>query len=348
MNPAPNDSSFKMPDLQNVSAGDVKQQVTKSVGDLGEKVSDFTGSVTKTLDDFSSTSAADAGREFLEANTIVAKFSFVVIVLIGFLFLMRLGMIVISYIFSPSKSPYLIKGVINGSNSREITQDPRSNNTTVFLSENENGGVEMTYSVWLYLDGVSTSDQLTHIFSKGAIDTTTPFGQIDPATSKILSDDKLNTTYNAPGLYAFKNAESGNNLRIYMDSYISTSTTSDLSGQVQSIDIAGVPVNKWFNVVIRVENRMMDVYMNGVLAKRMDLGSIPRQNFYSAYVCQNGGFSGYLSDLRYFNKSLNVFEINSILNNGPNLTQASGSNPYDKNVMKDYSYLSTSWYTTNS
>jgi hypothetical protein len=260
---------------------------------------------------------------------------------------MRLGMIVISYIFSPSQSPYLIKGVISGSSAKEVVQDPRSKNTTVFLSENERTGLELTYSVWLYLDGVDTSNQLKHIFSKGAIDTATDFGKINSANGNLTSTSTSNKTYNAPGLYTFKNTEGGNNLRVYMDSFITPTTTSDLSGQVKMVDIAGVPVNKWFNTVIRVENRVMDVYLNGVLTKRLDLETIPRQNFYSVFVCQNGGFSGNLSDLRYFNKSLNVFEINSIVNAGPNLTPVTGDNPYEKKI-DNYHYLSSNWYSSNS
>jgi hypothetical protein len=348
MNPEPPSSNLKIPDLQNVSdtANNVKDTLTKSVGDLGQKFSDVRGTLTKTLDDFSSTSAADAGKEFLEANTIVAKFSFVIIVLIGFLFLMRLGMIIMSYIFSPSQSPYLIKGVISGSNSKEVIQDPRTKNTTVFLSENERTGLELTYSVWLYLDGVATDTELKHIFSKGAIDTKTGFGTIDAATKLPGSTSTLNKTYNAPGLYTFRNGEGGNNLRVYMDSFITPMTTSDLSGQVQMVDVSGVPINKWFNTTIRVENRVLDVYVNGVLTKRKDLETIPRQNFYSVYVCQNGGFSGYLSDLRYFNKSLNVFEINSIVNSGPNLKSSSDSD-YN-NVPDNLQYLSNNWYLSNT
>jgi hypothetical protein len=348
MNPEPPSSNLKIPDLQNVSdtANNVKDTLTKSVGDLGQKFSDVRGTLTKTLDDFSSTSAADAGKEFLEANTIVAKFSFVIIVLIGFLFLMRLGMIIISYIFSPSQSPYLIKGVISGSNSKEVVQDPRSKNTTVFLSENERTGLELTYSVWLYLDGVATDTELKHIFSKGAIDTTTGFGTIDAVTKLPGATSTLNKTYNAPGLYTFRNGEGGNNIRVYMDSFITPMTTSDLSGQVQMVDVSGVPINKWFNTTIRVENRVLDVYVNGVLTKRKDLETIPRQNFYSVFVCQNGGFSGYLSDLRYFNKSLNVFEINSIVNSGPNLKSSSDSD-YN-NVPDNLQYLSNNWYLSNT
>jgi hypothetical protein len=131
-----------------------------------------------------------------------------------------------------------------------------------------------------------------------------------------------------------------------MDSFITPMTTSDLSGQVQMVDVSGVPINKWFNTTIRVENRVLDVYVNGVLTKRKDLETIPRQNFYSVFVCQNGGFSGYLSDLRYFNKSLNVFEINSIVNSGPNLKSSSDSD-YN-NVPDNLQYLSNNWYLSNT
>ncbi len=336
-------SNLRMPDLQNIS-DTAKDSLTKSVGNLGQTFSDVQGTLTKTLDDFSATSAADAGKEFLEANTIVAKFAFVVIILIVFLFLLRLGMIIMSYIFSPSQSPYLIKGVISGSAAKEVVQDPKKKDTTVFLSENERTGLELTYSVWLYLDGVTGDDQLKHIFSKGSIDTSTDFGKT--VGGEITEISSSNKTYNAPGLYTFRNGEGGNNLRVYMDSYIIPTTNGNLDSQVQSIDISGVPINKWFNTTIRVENRVLDVYVNGVLTKRKDLETIPRQNFYSVFLCQNSGFGGYLSDLRYFNKSLNVFEINSIVNNGPNLKSSSDS---DFNKVPDsFYYLSNNWYSTNT
>jgi hypothetical protein len=346
MNPEQVQSNIKVPDLQKVNdvATDVKNTLSNSVGDIGSQVGNIGNTIGKTMDQFSSTSVADASTEFLEANTLTAKFAFVAIVLIVFLFLMRLGMIVMSYIFSPSKSPYLVKGVMSGNSAKQIKQDPRTSKTTIFLSENENSGLEMTYSVWLYLDGVKDTTTLNHIFNKGIIDTTTDFDKIS-SDSKPLSTSTLNKTYNEPGLYVFKNAEGGNNLRVYMDSYVNSGPPfGNLSAQVKSVDITGVPIKKWFNTVIRVENRVMDLYVNGILAKRMDLESIPRHNFADVYVCQNGGFQGSLSDLRYFNKALNVFEINGIVGAGPNTStvadeNAAPSNPY---------YLSTNWYSSNT
>jgi hypothetical protein len=330
----------KMPDLTNIgeTTANVQKSVADTVSNVGSKVTNISQTLGKTLDDFSSTSAADASKEFLEANTIVAKFAFVIIVLIGFLFLMRLGMIVLSYLFSPSKSPYLVKGVLSGNSAKTIVQDPRTNDNTIFLSENERAGLEMTYSVWLNLDGIENTTRLNHIFNKGSIDTGGDFETSSP------SGNPINKTYNAPGLYVYRNSEGGNNLRVYMDSYIKTSGVDSLKEQVKFVDIINVPIKKWVNVVIRVENRVMDVYVNGTLTKRMDLESIPRQNFSDVYVCQNGGFAGSLSDLRYFNKSLNVFQINGIVGEGPNLKTSAESDTENKYPY----YLSPNWYSSNN
>ena len=336
-----------MPDLQKLTetATDAKKTLSESVGNIGSQVSNIGNTIGKSLDDFSSTSAADAGKEFLEANTIVAKFSFIIIVLIGFLFLFRLGMIIMSYIFSPSQSPYLVKGILDGNSAKQIRQNPRRNNKTIFLSENERTGLEFTYSVWLYLDGIDKNTELKHIFNKGIIDTSTKFGDISANTKLPVSDSTLNKTYNAPGLYTYKNNDGSISLRVYMDSYTQIGNMGNLSSQVQTIDITDVPIKKWFNTSIRVENRVMDVYINGTLTKRKDLESIPRQNFSDVYVCQAGGFSGKLSNLRYFNKSLNVFEINAIVNSGPTLTPAESDDASEKE-LSNYNYLSSNWYSS--
>ena len=346
LNPEPDKPNVNIPDLQKLTetTTDLKNTLSESVGNIGSQVSNIGNTISKSFDDFSSTSAADAGKEFLEANTIVAKFSFVIIVLIGFLILFRLGMIIMSYLFSPNQSPYLIKGVLEGNSAKQIKQDPRKANTTIFLSENQRTGLEFTYSIWLNLDGIEKYTELKHIFNKGIIDTSTKFGDIDKSTKMSDPASTLNKTYNAPGLYTYKNDDGSISLRVYMDSYIQTADIGNLSSQVQTIDITGVPIKKWFNTTIRVENRVMDVYINGTLTKRKDLESIPRQNFSDVYVCQNGGFAGKLSNLRYFNKSLNVFEINAIVNSGPTLTPAETDDASDKG-LSNYNYLSSSWYS---
>ena len=86
---------------------------------------------------------------------------------------------------------------------------------------------------------------------------------------------------------------------------------------VERIVLSNVPVHKWFNIVLSVRNRDVDVYMNGRLAKRHKLGGIPRQNYGNAYLVQQSGFDGYLSRFRYYRQSLPYYKIEQIMSDGP-------------------------------
>jgi hypothetical protein len=58
------------------------------------------------------------------------------------------------------------------------------------------------------------------------------------------------------------------------------------------------------------------------------------------YINYNGGFSGNISDLKYFNYAIWTFEINSINSKGPNLKTKK-----DSNISKSKPpYLSSQWY----
>jgi hypothetical protein len=199
----------------------------------------------------------------------------------------------------------------------------------VNYSENESTGLEFTYSVWLLLNSSNNNGKYSHIFNKGIID-----------ASNIVTNG-VNNMSNAPGLYVKGNSDGTNTLRVYMDTFSKTGPISNIDDQRTSIDISGVPYNKWVNVIIRAQNRILDVYINGVLTQHKDLGYVPKQNFGDVYVCQNGGFSGKLSDLRYYSKALNVFEINGVVGWGPNLSTSPSASGQDNT---DASYLSYMWY----
>ena len=102
-----------------------------------------------------------------------------------------------------------------------------------------------------------------------------------------------------------------------------------------------LPLNKWVNVIIRVSNQhQLDIYINGTLAKRHILAGIPKQNYGDVYACMNGGFSGYLSSLKYYNKALGTNDIQSLVDNGPCIKLEDNS----ALTSKDNSYLATRWY----
>jgi hypothetical protein len=107
------------------------------------------------------------------------------------------------------------------------------------------------------------------------------------------------------------------------------------------IDIENIPIRKWAHVAIRIKNTILDVYVNGIVSNRLVLLNVPKQNYNDINLFQNGGFNGKLSNLRYYSRALNVFEINAIVLYGPNLNIADTSSLQNKN----FDYLSRQWYS---
>lgn len=267
-------------------------------------------SVSSSLKDFSTQSIGTTSQEFINSNSIISKFVFLVLVLIVFIMLMNLGIFLINYILQPSKSPYVIKGIHSGNTQVKIPQDPKNSNAvTIYRSNNADKGIEFTWTVWIKIDQlpVNTTSTVTYknIFTKGSGDS-----QKGPKVSIKANDDKTGS------------------IVIAMDS-VNPSTP-------ESIDIENIPLGRWFNLAIRLQNKIMDVYVNGTVAKRHVFSNIPRQNFGDVIV---GEFGGSLSDLRYFDSALNVFQLNNIAMSGPNMKEK------PKTADSRYDYLSSSWYS---
>ena len=313
-----------LPSTQAVTTG-----IADTFNNISNSISDAKNTVNQSMDQFSSTNAMDAGKEFLQSNSLIAKFGFIILVLFGFLFLFRIGMVLISTLMSPVSSPYLVKGLITGTEAIRVQQDSRTSNAIVNYSENQPTGLEFTYSVWILLNSSNNTGKYSHIFNKGIMD------------ASNIRTNGVNNMSNAPGLYVKGNDDGTNTLRVYMDTFSKTGPISNIDEQRTTMDISGIPYNKWVNVIIRVQNRILDIYVNGVLTQHKDLGYVPKQNFGDVYVCQNGGFSGKLSDLRYYAKALNVFEINGVVGWGPNLSTSPSASGQDNT---DASYLSYLWY----
>ena len=323
------ENGFTLPDTSKIT-DNISQSFSGATDGISNVATNLKDTLNNTVSDFSSANVVNAGSEFLESNTLVAKFAFIILVLIGFMFLFRIGMIALAYFLQPSESPYLVKGLISGNESITIPQNSFANASTILWSSNQQTGIEFTYSVWISLSKSESVGKFRHIFNKGSYD--------------LSAGSGMNVDSNAPGLYVKSNDDGSNSLRVIMDT-LTTNSISSTAMHGTPIDIEGIPYKKWMNVVIRCQNRILDIYVNGVLTSRKDLVNVPRQNYGDVFVCRDGGFSGQLSDLRYYARALNVFEINNVVGTGPNLstststTAPSGnSNPY---------FLSSLWYKTN-
>ena len=69
---------------------------------------------SNTFNSFSTSTGSFGTREFLESNSLVAKFAFLLLVIFGFVILLRVGISIMSYFVKPNESPHLIDGMVDG------------------------------------------------------------------------------------------------------------------------------------------------------------------------------------------------------------------------------------------
>lgn len=276
---------------------------------------------TASFSDFSSKDIVKGSTDFLESNSWIAKLAFLLMVVIGFVILFRLMISFITWIFSPSGKVVLVNGLQNGSVSTTISQDPNNKaSITILRSDNEKNGIEFTWSVWIYLNGFQDSDSYHHVFNKGNTTTSTP----------NVSFPGTTTPNNAPGLYINPNYDG---FRVIMNSF---------SNPYQEvIEVTDLPMAKWVNIVTRVQDKNCDIYVNGRLVKRRVMTDVVKQNYDDVHVSLNGGFSGYLSNLTYFNRAISITQIQDIISVGPNLKPVSKALDLTDSKPR---YLSNRWY----
>lgn len=317
------------------SGEDMKNGMSDRMKSMGESLNGMRDGLKSSLDDFSNKSNqsfSEASTEFLDSNSLLAKFSFVLLVVIIFMILLKILMSIISSFMSPSENPYIVKGSIGGNDRVVITQDPSKDTTVQVLKSNDRvRGLEFTWSVWLYLTVSTDQDQLVkNIFVKGNEN----FG-----SATYPSDYNIT---NGPGLYLQSKHLTDPNT-ITTNEYELIVVMDNNDGARDTLKIDSVPINKWVHVAIRMQNTVLDAYVNGTLARRLNMKFPPKQNFNDITVCAHGGFPGKLSDLRYFSHALNVFEINNVVMFGPNTTPSVLSVD-SKAKTGTYTYLSSAWY----
>uniref|UniRef100_A0A6C0AS50 Lectin/glucanase superfamily protein n=1 Tax=viral metagenome TaxID=1070528 RepID=A0A6C0AS50_9ZZZZ len=268
----------------------------------------------KTFNSFSTAKGNSGIRDFLNSNSLVIKFAFLLLVIFGFVIFLRLGISLIGYLLQPSDSPKLIDGMVEANQLIIFPQDPSNNGSvTIYRSVNANEGVEFTWSVWVFIQDLQTNAGIyKHIFSKG---------------NSNLDPNGLIQPNNAPGLYIAPNT---NTLVVIMNTFNVIN---------EEILIPNIPMNKWVNVIIRCQNNTLDVYINGTISRSINLIGVPKQNYGNVYVAMNGGFSGYISNLWYYNYALGTAAIQNLYKNGPN-TKMIGSNGMNDRA----DYLSLRWF----
>ena len=323
-------------------------------------------------------SGAGRAKSFFASNTLVAYVAFLLLMVVLFLIVVRVGTSAMVALTAPPGSPsFYVRGNCHNSLSGSCSlqryqpdatvgstwsQDPNSSLCTsacpgascqtVLRSKDGRYGIEFTWSIWLYINkiGSSAGTRRQHIFSKGSDtmamasgascasdgDCAPPASVCDMGSKRCVSSSQnplmdksgMLTPNNAPGLYLDSNK---NSLYVVMNTF-------DMIDE--EVEVNDIPLNKWINVMIRVEGRTLDVYINGTIAVRHQLSSVPKQNYGDVHATKNGGFNGQWSRLHYYDHSLNTSEIMDIVRTGPDLRHCL-TTPITP------PYLSMQWYFDN-
>ena len=246
-----------------------------------------------------------------QSDNLFAKIMFLLVIIIVFIILLRVGLYIINYFMSPSDSPHLIDGMVDAQQML-IFKQSGNNSTMILRSDNENEGIEFTWSIWVNIQKIGNNGMYQHIFHKG---------------NSNLADNGLNFPNNAPGLYI---KPDNNELVVIMNTFNNIN---------DEIEIPNIPLNNWVNVIIRIRDNTMDVYVNGTITRSIKLNGVPKQNYGDVYVAQNGGFQGFISNLWYYNYALGLSDIQTIVMRGPNTKLIT-----PQYASKDTDYLSLRWY----
>lgn len=322
----------------------IKPNIEKSKNTLSNTINETKDKMGKSFDGFKSSSIGQQMtgimkivNDFSENNSTIAKIVFVLFMFVLFGLLFRLGVYIISLFFTDNKNPIVLNGMRSTLTKKIYRVNPNEKDSKPILrSINENQGMEFTWSTWLWINstdyGGDTEPRL--FFSKGeSVD------EFDISQQSVESRFIMNS----PGLYLYdKNSgEMTNTLSVVLSFFEETSAESSTSiNFYEIISIPNIPMQKWINVIIRIQGKIVDIYINGTLTKRKQYSKVIKQNYGDIFVgSQKYGADAYISSLRYFSYAIGNNTIQDIVFNGPNL-KMDGSEMIETKPP----YLSSRWY----
>ena len=122
------------------------------------------------------------------------------------------------------------------------------------------------------------------------------------------------TRDNSPGFYFHHNT---NKLITVMKTM--TSNGQDNAG-FEHCEVENFPLQKWVHVVYILNNRHVEIYINGKLEKTCALKNMPNINTTKPLqIAPGGGFYGQISNFQYFTRALQAIDVTGLYEAGPML-----------------------------
>lgn len=109
-----------------------------------------------------------------------------------------------------------------------------------------------------------------------------------------------------------------NNL-IVNETFVGHHSNDNIKSGCDHCDIKHFPLQKWVSVNVAVTNNVLDVSIDGKLVKSCVLTGSPKVNDNDLLLCPEGGFNGFVSNLKASSKAISVEDIEKIYKRGPTL-----------------------------
>lgn len=153
------------------------------------------------------------------------------------------------------------------------------------------GSSDFGYSIWIYVN-----------------DWDYQYGN-----KKVILERRSGDNHVGPSIYLGRNT---NDLHIEMTT---SSTTGVSESPTETCILHNVPIQKWCHIVVTTNNKTIDAYLDGKLVKTCVLNGVPRMSKIRnepIHITPEGGFSGFVSNLKYHSRSLNPREVMELYKEG--------------------------------
>lgn len=273
---------------------------------------------------------------FLRNNTTLKYIVYIIIIIIVLVIIINVTITLYNvYIEIKQKNPWMLYGTKSAKKYQYIIQDKVDNPFQLIKpSSNQSGGLEFSYGCWIYIDDFKYREgEWKHIFHKGS-------------SAEIADPENSGErTSQCPGVWMGKDS---NTLHVFLNTFSNDEHKEDIINNdevyndshnniVEETTVDNIPINNWVNIVVAVRQYNVDIYINGVLAKRKLLKHLPKQNYGKFHINSNGGFSGFISNIRYFSYYISHGELYKYIRSGP------ASIPVRNKISKP-PYLSERWW----
>ena len=160
-------------------------------------------------------------------------------------------------------------------------------------------GMNQTFSTWIYVkDWNYKFGQYKNILWKG-----------NPNLTSTTSKNPSVSNIHCPSIWLYPLT---NSLKVV--------TSTSVPEQVESCDIQNIPLMSWVHIVYVLNNRTVDIYMNGKLERSCALRGIPTITNDPVYITSGSpqpGYYGKIGKTQYFTKALLPNDVANLYQKGP-------------------------------